>query len=250
MKTNNMTQLFDKLNDLKAVFSYGQKIIPIIQNLVDFMQETVPLIETINQSILDSANKMPKAYYQINDVTHATEVATSEILDIVDTITLEISELEKTFTAETVDAERKNELVAYFNNYFNNDKDAKAMFDELMTINNTDINYAQILNAIGKIKDDAYKITLSLQVQDITSQQLSAVNHLIESIQLKLSALIEDIDLANLKEAKLTKIKSNNNTSFDENASYIRKPEKQELADSLIVSREKTTQDEIDKLFS
>jgi len=250
MKSNNMTQLFDKLNDLKQVFSYGQKIIPIIQNLVDFMQETVPLIETINQSILDSANKMPKAYYQITDVTHATEVATSEILDIVDTIASEIAGLETVFAKEEIKSEKRNELISSLKNTLAGDKDASDKFNELISLGKFDTDYNLVLNSIEKIKNDAYNITLSLQVQDITSQQLSAVNHLIQSVQLRLSSLIEDIEGTNFNEDKLKKIEPNEKMIFDENATYISDGSTQQLADSLVKGKMKTTQDEIDKLFA
>ena len=45
---SNMTELFDRLNELKVVFRYSEKLIPIIQNLMDFMKDTVPLLEDIN----------------------------------------------------------------------------------------------------------------------------------------------------------------------------------------------------------
>ena len=110
MLTTNMTQLFNKLNDLKAVFTYGQKIIPIIQNLVDFMKETIPLLETINNSIADSTSKIPKASHQINNVTHANEMATTEILDLVDVISNETSKIEERFKKEDEIKNKSNEL--------------------------------------------------------------------------------------------------------------------------------------------
>src|SRR5690554_1215843 len=93
-QSNNMSELFEKLNDLKTVFRYGQKLIPIIQSLIDFMKDTVPLLENINNSIADSTQKMPKATHQISNVTSATELATTEILDIVDVISNDISIIE------------------------------------------------------------------------------------------------------------------------------------------------------------
>jgi chemotaxis regulatin CheY-phosphate phosphatase CheZ len=42
----------------------------------------------------------------------------------------------------------------------------------------------------NSIKDDANSIMMALQVQDITSQQIAAVNHLLETIQGKLTAIL------------------------------------------------------------
>ena len=83
---SNMTDLFERLNELKVVFRYSEKLIPIIQNLMDFMKETVPLLEDINSSLVESTSKIPKASDQINNISSATELATTEILDIVDIV--------------------------------------------------------------------------------------------------------------------------------------------------------------------
>ncbi|MCK9212589.1 MAG: hypothetical protein M0P61_17295, partial [Ignavibacteriaceae bacterium] len=60
-KATNLSELFEKLDDLKTVFRYGEKLIPVIQGLVDFMRDTVPLLENINTSIAESTSKIPKA---------------------------------------------------------------------------------------------------------------------------------------------------------------------------------------------
>ena len=41
----NMENIFQKLGDLKAFFVYGQKLIPILQKILTFMEDTVPLRE-------------------------------------------------------------------------------------------------------------------------------------------------------------------------------------------------------------
>jgi len=94
MKTisQNINDIFNKLSDLKELFRIGEKIVPILQSVIEFMKETIPLIENINISIADSTSKFPVAKDQINNVTNATELATTEILDLVDEITNRITE--------------------------------------------------------------------------------------------------------------------------------------------------------------
>ncbi len=111
-QVNNMTELFDRLNDLKAVFRYGQKLIPIIQSIIDFMRDTVPLLEDINHSIADSTSKIPKAKDQISNVTSATELATTEILDLVDSISADVVYIENTFSELKEEEETKEKLWA------------------------------------------------------------------------------------------------------------------------------------------
>ena len=105
MSAENMSQLFAKLNDLKKVFSYGERLIPVIHSLGEFMKETVPLLENINKSIAESTSKIPKASNQIQSVTSATELATTEILDLVDVLNVDLDSIQNC-TLECLDSRR------------------------------------------------------------------------------------------------------------------------------------------------
>lgn len=245
----NMAELFNKLNDLKSVFKYGERLIPVIQGLVDFMRDTVPLLEKINTSIAESTNKIPKATNQINNVTSATELATTEILDLVDTISNDVTRIEKVLieitSRENEKKELRNKILADVAS-LNGTGELLNRYFEL-----TDI--AAVIEPVhglfGKIRDDAYNITMSLQVQDITSQQLAAVNHLIESVQSKLASLLFNFQESNLKANEIQNIEISRDSAFNPDARYIKADEQQQMADSLIKSGS-VAQDEIDKLFS
>jgi len=247
----NMTELFEKLNDLKSVFRYGQKLIPIIQSLIDFMQETVPLLENINSSIADSTTKIPKASNQIADVTEATELATTEILDIVDLINSDIDSIEKDLKGLTEREKQKSKIIQKLTEAVKDNPEAKSLLINYEELNNEYEELNSVLSVLQKIKNDAYNITLSLQVQDITSQQLSAVNHLISGVQNKLSLLLVDFQETNNDELKTMKIAVPDDASFNPEARYGKDVSQQQLADSLVSNNGfRTTQDEIDKLFS
>ncbi len=250
-QVENMTQLFDKLNDLKSVFSYGQKIIPIIQSLIDFMKDTVPLLETINKSIAESTNKIPKAQDQINNVTSAHELATTEILDIVDIISDDIHKME-TLVKEIDDKEkRKSEIMNKLSEHLKDDKVALDLISEYQKDNHLTEKIDWLLKAFSKTKDDAYNITISLQVQDVTAQQLAAVNHLIESVQDKLASLILDLTDAEIKDLQDERLTVPAGATFDPNARYSRDKSHQETVDSILNDQKaKQSQDDIDKLFS
>jgi chemotaxis regulatin CheY-phosphate phosphatase CheZ len=246
-KVTNMTDLFEKLDDLKSVFHYGEKLIPIIQSIIEFMRETVPLLENINSSIEESTNKIPKATHQIINVTNATEIATTEILDLVDEISNNLykaKEISKHISDQNI--KRKNvwekikvqvkdqELI---NEYENTEIDEKVAVEQE--------------NIFTKIQEEIYRITLSLQVQDITAQQLAAVNHLIGSVNNRLGSLITDFQKADIKDPGETFLDKVVGAAFDPNARYHHKKEAQDIADSLVNNQyEKTSQAEIDKLFS
>lgn len=247
----NMEQVFGKLGDLKQFFIFGQKIVPVIQKIIDFMRDVVPLLENVNNSIQDSTSKIPKAANQIHNVTNATEVATSEILDIVDSMSMDITKI-------------KNELIEMKNGFLNQrvildkyDKDFEglsAKFGELKTglsIDEMENKIVMIENTIRKFENDTTNITISLQIQDITAQQLASVNHLIQSVQKRLSSLLCDLgNQAGKQLPDLDESEGSRSHTFNPDAKYDRSNEKQERVDMIVNENLKTSQAEIDKLFS
>jgi chemotaxis regulatin CheY-phosphate phosphatase CheZ len=117
--------------------------------------------------------------------------------------------------------------------------------DELLSV---------IKEKLSVLNEESYQITLALQVQDITTQQLAAVNHLIESVNNKLSSLVDDIHKAEIKEKKVDEIEVPDTAIFDPNARYDKDETRQQNVDDIIDEENRTneiaSQDEIDKLFS
>lgn len=216
-----MNKLFEKLDDLKTIFLYSEKLIPIIQKLIDFMRNTIPLLENINQSITETTNKIPTATNQIDSVTSATEMATTEILDTVDKILMEINSAKLNI----------DNLVLSQNGYLNEDAKEKLNLINL---------------SLDNITQHANNVTLSLQVQDITSQQLAAVNYLIQSVQKRLGSLFQDLEDTNISQMS----KYTDKNIFNENARYQDTTQYQKEIDHLVsTNNSQTSQDEIDKLF-
>lgn len=247
---NNMSELFAKLNDLKQVFQFGEKVIPIIQNLIEFMREIVPLLEKINTSIFESTSKIPQVSDQINNVTSATELATTEILDLVDKITGNISKVENNFKQLLDNYENENKLFAELKSQLNGNAKAKELVEKIEKVkSNNELN--TINSMLSVINEDTYKITLSLQVQDITAQQLAAVNHLIKSVHTRLIGLVTQIQHTEIKEGfHHIETEVEERLHFDANANYLDSDGKQAKVDEIINSQySQTSQEEIDKLF-
>ena len=248
---SNMTDLFERLNELKVVFRYSEKLIPIIQNLMDFMKDTVPLLEDINSSLVESTSKIPKASDQINNISSATELATTEILDIVDSISIDMEKIEKSVKEVKVKEEEKLVIWEKIKSSITADSSTMGLIQQYEELDSFLHLVPNMMDVFQKVKNDVYNITLSLQVQDITAQQLAAVNHLIESVHNKLSLLITDFQHAEIKGPIDNSIAVVEGTSFDPNARYQDKKEQQEVIDALVNTQfEKTSQAEIDKLFS
>lgn len=244
-----MTRLFEKLNDLKAIFLYSEKLIPVVQSLIDFMRDTIPLLENINHSITDTANKIPKVSYQINNVTNATELATNEILDMVDKVLDETSHTESLLERLLELENEKTELIKEVALQSNSPRASELLqyYDE--KYNNSD-RIEVLLGVIKNIKQYANNITISLQVQDITAQQLAAVNHLVDSVQKKLGSLMNDIENSQIKTTDDLQIPFEENMTFDPNARYQNEVSSQKMIDNIMTQKVKpTTQEDIDKLF-
>lgn len=251
-QVQSMRELFEKIDDLKSVFKIGERILPILQSLIDFMGDIIPLLENINTSIADSTNQMPKVSDQISNVTSATELATTEILDLVDEISNELNDIDQAVNKimelnETRD-QKFNEILAKVEG----NGEVIKLLNEYKTMVTFDDTFGIIRDVLAKISNDSFKITMSLQVTDITSQQLSAVNHLIESVNKRLTGLIKEIDSSDLKKEFGNMMwEDTENLHFDGNASYINREHKQDEVDQIITDQKQVaSQEEIDKLFS
>ncbi len=246
----NMQSLYEKLSDVNSFFEYGQKLIPTIEKIVDFMKATIPLLENVNNSILDSTSKLPKAALQINSVTNATEVAVTEILDVVDgassdLITI-ISKLESLRTR--LDSQKKS--IQRLTEKYPDDPDVKDLVANGLNPEVIHGDYSAVISLADKIQVGLMNITISLQVQDITAQQLASANHLMNGIQTKLSSLL--FDIGNEKEIAVEKkVETKAASAFNADARYDRDHNSQALVDSLVADNAtQPSQKEIDELFS
>jgi len=264
--TKNMSEIFTKLNDLKNIFQFAEKIVPIIQSLIEFMQEMTPMLENINHSIEDSTNQMKQGTDRIEDVTSATELATTEILDKVDEISNKLMTIEGCSKEISEKISNKKALIQKLKDTLSGNDKALALIDEFMAFDESP-KFETIFTELGNINDDIFNITLSLQVQDITAQQLASVNHLIASVQGRLNSLISQIDETKINEQVQVLRDEKTGIVFDPNASYTKTEGKQEKVDDIIDqqnknvsqddidsliddSKKNASQDEIDKLFS
>lgn len=200
MTLHNINDILSKISELRAVFVLGHRAVPFIEEVLYFLKEITPLMDEINVSLTESTHSMPHATSQLTSVSKATELATTEILDLVDevfakieyvgarrkeiTTVLDQREAEDTKMLEILRAglsDREGlleEVEAFFARKETSLAPARqAMLDQAATLDS--------------VRDRMNRIMISLQVQDITSQQIASVNHVIESIRKKLDRLAE-----------------------------------------------------------
>lgn len=196
-KDLDIKELLKKAEELKALFVLGQRVIPFLEEIFLFIQDTSPLIQEISSSIKDNLKKMPKASKQLSKVTEATEMATNEIMDTVDGVMYK-SGIISTNLSLIRDLGSQTDFAQHE--------------DFLRAISNSD-------EVLKSIKNDAQNIMMALQVQDITSQQIAAVNNLLETLQVKLGSITDR--LKNTEFAVLTLDASADSHHFNSKTSQL-----------------------------
>ncbi len=272
MNTKNLGGILDKINELRALFIFGQRVIPFLEELFYFVNDIVPVLEEINESIYESANKMPRASSQLNKVTQATELATTEILDNLDGVLSKLNAIGSHFQTATndlaaVESLDEQELKMLKSSLKGSNSELLAKLTEIHEQKDYHIralrsNAGGLQDSLQDIRNKANDIMISLQVQDITSQQIASVNHLIQSVQDRLANLIDRFKISGAD--LISEIEKVDGRTFDPLATYDRSGNAQRDADHVVQSVGDTTppkappsktgsghtsQDEIDKLF-
>ncbi len=245
----NLNDMLVKLREVEGVFKFGEKMIPVVEGFVLFISDFLPFVEQVSGSIEDTRSKIPEAFNQINKVTNATELAMTEVLDKIDEINDQLISVNECMD-ELI--ERKvvtSELVESLRMHLNDSEEANALLDKIAENVDTGLTLELVKNKIREVTAGTDQITMSLQVQDITAQQLAAVNHLIVSVQHNLKTLLNTVDSKGLGTDKNIQMDKLPDIHFDAKADYNPNSNQQSDVDS-IIKKEKASQEEIDKLFS
>jgi chemotaxis regulatin CheY-phosphate phosphatase CheZ len=228
MRVGEINEMLHKTEELKALFVFGQRVIPFLEEIFLFIREVTPLLENINASIEENLSKMPKAAQQLSSVTKATELATTEILDTLDGLSYKSdvisSNMKQLISIQRQNRDEHEKIISAVN---------QLQKDELMATEDKNSVYSRIIDVVRKIEKreggesstyhidnirhaiavlqkpevseelvsnsekllesirmDSTQIMMSLQVQDITSQQLAAVNSLLQTVQNRLSEIM------------------------------------------------------------
>lgn len=183
-----------------------------VESVVLALHKVIELLDRIKTAIEESSNKIPKASVQLNTVTQATELATVEILNVLDTMTQKVTDVESQMPA-------------------------------LAGLLSSDEG-RRIVEFIGKnladVKQDSMNIAIALQVQDITAQKIAAANHLIECVRVELMRELNYFENAGVealeRDAMIRAADANTSGAvhFDKNASYEKTTEHQARINKLM----------------
>ncbi len=114
-KSPDMNEILDKIEEMRGFFKIGDEVIPFLSDLFIFLRDVMPLMSEMNLSIKDSTGKLPNASSNIASVSEATELATNEILNKLDSISAKLEDLSNL----VADKKKGGEIVEEINNELN-----------------------------------------------------------------------------------------------------------------------------------
>ena len=205
-KTSRSVQ--ETLSDLHSIFIWGEKAAPFLEDLIEFVESLTPLIEEINISLQESTKRFPSAQSQLDDVTKATEMATNEILALLEKSLDECNVIDKKNKADAKAVENFAEFKTSIRTEIRgaltgSDPRVHVLLAKLWhqtdkLVTGLQESGEKKKKSITSLRSGLNKILMSLQVQDITTQQISAVIHVIQSVKSRLSELYDR--LSSIKE--------------------------------------------------
>lgn len=259
---NQIDFILNEIEELKALFILGRRLIPFLEELFNFVREIAPVLDEINKSLEESSSKIPRASNQLTKVTKTTEMATTEILDALDKMSLKFGEIKGFLDAIKLCHEKQRKLARRMDRYFKNGdfEGAKNLWEKFSEVLKNCDGFDDVLEKLSDAKQSADDIMMALQFQDITAQQISAINHLISSVQERLSNLLERLGSIENKSFAMKLPEDNSKEySFNSLAEYVEPGSKQKIVDMVIkdlntnIASENgspASQEEIDRLFN
>jgi chemotaxis regulatin CheY-phosphate phosphatase CheZ len=244
MKPEELQVLMRKVEELRALMVLSQRTIPFLEDVFLFVKEIVPLLDVLRKSVECTTEKLPKASQQLNKVTSATEIASTEILNIVESMMGTVdslrSDLEKRYTAAAAVRALLADMETQLRMLHDNGTRLPGV-DGLETVHAA--LAARVLDLMpgesgGPVLDgmlnDCTNIMIALQVQDITAQQIAAVNTLMQSMDEGLTRLMRNFSESSAKHDATAYKHRHLDIVFDDSAEFGGGEERQRLADAVV----------------
>ena len=223
-------------------------------------------LKAVKPAVEQSAAFVPEAKGQLDKVTKATELATNEMLDLLDQVLVaqdemmelveeKVSKIDKlgeffdkmdllnekyTGLKEKIENKgKKAEIKSAFDEFSKLWEESttgisKELYDDLQVLK-TKIN-----EFIADAQAKAYDIMNSLQFQDITTQQIQHANKILEDTQTELTKIIELFNMYKIttnQELEAVKKRVEEKIAYDPGAVFLRDEDRQKKIDELIAKQ-------------
>lgn len=244
----HVQEFLNKLDEIRAVFVLGRRSLPFLEDTIQFVEDITVLLEEVNATIQTRSGHMKRATDQLKSVSEATEVATDEILDYTDEVLTKLDVLKSGMKASQGQFEEvaaadeqlltllREELGEEHDELLEKVEEIEAKKRVLREDWTAQVEESQ--EALSAIRGKMNQIMMSLQVQDITEQQLTSVNHLIETVRTRIDTLLDDLGTGNAAEADMPSSQPPRTATFNEKARYDPSGERQQVADDTVADME------------
>jgi chemotaxis regulatin CheY-phosphate phosphatase CheZ len=221
----------------------------LLKDFVKVVQDVIPILDQMKCSIKESTHKIPRAAAQLSSVTQATETATVEILNVLDSITQKVANVEAVLTRVVDHSDRMRVLgeelergldqLALQRPGEHSVVEMRKAWSEFVGLAMNADGFANAKTSLGDVQNATTSIAMALQVQDITAQQIAGVIHLIESVRAQLIQVLANLhrngdggETADVPVAPVSP--AADDQAFNSDAQYVHSPQRQEMADNII----------------
>ena len=101
MNVRELDDVLQKVAELRVFFDFGQKTVPLLDDVASFVSEIGPAVESMKALVHVASTKIPKASEQLVRVNQTSEQASNDILNTVDRMVSIIEEMENQGAAES-----------------------------------------------------------------------------------------------------------------------------------------------------
>ena len=192
MEKAEVSRLINSFTAIKGYFDTTKRYMPQIAKLVFFIEEIVPLLNDIHDNINQTSAIIPTAAEKLGKVTSATELAATEVMDIVDNVIGRLNSM-TTMVDELSESVLENPSAAE--------------------------KISGIKQEIDGSQDDLFSIMNALQFQDITTQQINSIASTINMVQGALHELLQGFEDDGNEIQMLKNLVFDPNAEFDFNRS-------------------------------
>ena len=243
MKPEELNIIVRKVEELRALMVFTQRTIPFLEDVFAFVKDIVPLLDVLKSSVETTSEKLPHASKQLDKITTATELASTEIMNIVDAMYPKVDrmraeqELRKPAIVSVRAAlQRLTELTAGTPGASEASALCASVTTQMDALMPTDV----AVQELESIQADCTNIMMALQVQDITAQPIAAVNKLMQSVDEGLNRLLKHFSKSS-SEPQGSRYKHRRlDIVFDSSAEFDASGERQRAADAVVEEVRKT----------
>lgn len=198
MNQQEVEKILQKAAEVKVFCEYGQRTIPVLDEIAGFLNEISPAIEDLNAVLEVAMTNIPKAAGQLARVTEATEQASTQILNTLDKMVATLDEVITSVSAGMVASDlgvATNKMAGIVKTLVEKsgwDADIVELSNaweahlRSMKMSGSTSNLERLLK---NLQDDCTEIMMALQVSDITQQHIGTVMGTIQAVAEELKKL-------------------------------------------------------------